>query len=563
MASQEINKPRFKYCIVPQCKTTTVTAPDKLFLSVPSGNIRKKWFKAMRRRDPTSLTSHLFICEDHFNLEEDVQDWMRYKIGKEVNLSFNLKIKPNVLPHKFDCQPDRQRAHTLIERPLVAKRRKMNIMKDIFESGQSSAEPMLQPTDEIEIPDQENEINLVQTPELEIVGSFIEIVTTDPSVEQDDPTSCENVSAQILDSVFVTTDQSVDQDEPISCENISDQILDSVLPIDLLVEQDQPLTPVDLSELITEIDVKNVACQVKIPCRNKKIQVQVLPDTKKKQTQTFIEVKNQATSTDHIEFKDQGTSTEIARTRTRCDSLSSTFSEISDVLPPTEMDSTFNVDDMSGGTSDEAQRMYNKVLDTIATMEKKPRIYLGLDPANLKLIELLQKGCNCSKLHIFMALRKVRLDENLEVLGDHFALSKSRVSRILKTALPNVAVFLKSHIFWPDKEVIKRNLPIAFRANFSNVQSIIDCFEIQIEKPSDPTFQALTWSDYKKCNTLKYLISSTPDGFINFISKGYGGRASDVQIVEDSKYLEMLKPNMCVMADRGFKSLDAVLVKAQ
>lgn len=120
---------------------------------------------------------------------------------------------------------------------------------------------MLQPADEIEISDQEDEINLVQTPEVEIVGSFIEIVTTDPSVEPDEPTSCENISDQILDSVFVT-DPSVDQDEPISCENISDQILDSVVPTDLSVEQDQPLTHVDLSELITEIDVTNVACQV-------------------------------------------------------------------------------------------------------------------------------------------------------------------------------------------------------------------------------------------------------------------------------------------------------------
>jgi len=37
------------------------------------------------------------------------------------------------------------------------------------------------------------------------------------------------------------------------------------------------------------------------------------------------------------------------------------------------------------------------------------------------------------------------------------------------------------------------------------VQSFIDCLEIKIPKPSDPTKQALTGSDYKKCNTLKYL----------------------------------------------------------
>ncbi|XP_060882127.1 uncharacterized protein LOC132953807 [Metopolophium dirhodum] len=96
---------------------------------------------------------------------------------------------------------------------------------------------------------------------------------------------------------------------------------------------------------------------------------------------------------------------------------------------------------------------------------------------------------------------------------------------------------------------------------YSDVQSIIDCLEIEIPKPSNPIEQSLTWSDYKKCNTLKYLISSTPDGFINFISEGYGGRSSDALLVEKSGYLECLPENCTVMADRGFKSIDFMLEK--
>lgn len=73
-------------------------------------------------------------------------------------------------------------------------------------------------------------------------------------------------------------------------------------------------------------------------------------------------------------------------------------------------------------------------------------------------------------------------------------------------------------------------MPIPFR-RYSSIQSIIDCLEIEIPKPSDPIKQSLTWSEYKKCNRLKYLISSTPDGFINFVS-GFNGRCSDVLIVK-------------------------------
>lgn len=89
----------------------------------------------------------------------------------------------------------------------------------------------------------------------------------------------------------------------------------------------------------------------------------------------------------------------------------------------------------------------------------------------------------------------------------------------------------------------------------AKVISIIDCLEIQIEKPSNPVHQSLTWSQYKNCNTIKYLISCNPDGLVNYISQSYGGRVTDVTIVEDCGYLHKLTPGSHVMADRGFKNI--------
>ncbi|CAG5041675.1 unnamed protein product [Parnassius apollo] len=93
--------------------------------------------------------------------------------------------------------------------------------------------------------------------------------------------------------------------------------------------------------------------------------------------------------------------------------------------------------------------------------------------------------------------------------------------------------------------------------DYSNVQSIIDCFEIEIEKPNKPVEQSATWLQYKNCNTIKYLISANPDGFITFISKGYTGRITDVKLVEKSGFLDIVKPNSVVLADRGFKHLES------
>ena len=78
--------------------------------------------------------------------------------------------------------------------------------------------------------------------------------------------------------------------------------------------------------------------------------------------------------------------------------------------------------------------------------------------------------------------------------------------------------------------------------------SIINCLEIEI--PTKALHQALIWSNYKKTNTLKYLISSTPDGLINFISEGFGGRITDKEIIEATNFLNIL-PNNC-----GWNRLD-------
>ncbi|CAH2104027.1 unnamed protein product [Euphydryas editha] len=75
----------------------------------------------------------------------------------------------------------------------------------------------------------------------------------------------------------------------------------------------------------------------------------------------------------------------------------------------------------------------------------------------------------------------------------------------------------------------------------------------------DAFHQALTWSEYKKGNTVKYLISCTPNGLVNYVSQGFGGRTSDVTIVENCNFLKGLQQGTCILADRGFKHLEQIL----
>ncbi|GFW42851.1 uncharacterized protein TNCV_1212581 [Trichonephila clavipes] len=70
--------------------------------------------------------------------------------------------------------------------------------------------------------------------------------------------------------------------------------------------------------------------------------------------------------------------------------------------------------------------------------------------------------------------------------------------------------------------------------------------------------RALTFSQYKSHNTVKFLIACTPLGKVSFVSKLYGGRTSDKQIIQLSGFLEQIRPGDVIFADRGFPVKDLV-----
>jgi len=99
-------------------------------------------------------------------------------------------------------------------------------------------------------------------------------------------------------------------------------------------------------------------------------------------------------------------------------------------------------------------------------------------------------------------------------------------------------------------------MPNVFKQNFGSV--IIDCFEVFINRPSSLLARAITWSNYKHQNTVKFLIGVTPQGVISFISKAWGGRVSDKHLTENCGMLEKLTTGDIVLADRGFDIADSV-----
>ena len=108
-------------------------------------------------------------------------------------------------------------------------------------------------------------------------------------------------------------------------------------------------------------------------------------------------------------------------------------------------------------------------------------------------------------------------------------------------------------MYWPDREDVQRYYPQCFQ-KYKNVIGIIDCTDCgKGPKPNHST--------YKPRNTWKKVIGITSAGTILFISKSYGGCASDQFITGDCHVLDKLQYSDNLMADKGFSFIDLLISK--
>ncbi len=167
-----------------------------------------------------------------------------------------------------------------------------------------------------------------------------------------------------------------------------------------------------------------------------------------------------------------------------------------------------------------------------------------------------QSKKNCLSLssedQILLVLMKLRLGLLHLDLAERFNVSSATVSKIYRLWIPALATYLQQLIIWPERGVIRQNMPASFKRKFRDCICIIDCTEIFIERPRNLTARAQTWSSYKHNNTCKYLIGISPAGAVMFLSHGWGGRVSDKQITVESSFLDKVTIGDCIMADRGF-----------
>lgn len=160
----------------------------------------------------------------------------------------------------------------------------------------------------------------------------------------------------------------------------------------------------------------------------------------------------------------------------------------------------------------------------------------------------------------FLTLVRLRLGLTEVDLACRFKIAQSTVSILLRTWIPFLAKEFQVFIHWPSKDQARKSLPKCFE-KYPNTIGIIDCTEGAIEKPSMAKAQAQTYSTYKSKNTWKKLLCIVPCGTISFVSKAYGGSASDRFITEHCGILDKVNPGDSLMADKGFNIGDLLVGK--
>ena len=143
----------------------------------------------------------------------------------------------------------------------------------------------------------------------------------------------------------------------------------------------------------------------------------------------------------------------------------------------------------------------------------------------------IKKGKLLNPFEKFMlCMMQLRLGISVIDSADRFQISKTTTADTFLDVLNILYEKISPLIIWPEQPELQTSMPMCFRNKFGcKITTIIDCFELFIDRPTNLTARNLTWSNYKSHNTGKYLIGITPQGTICFISKGWGGRASDTK----------------------------------
>lgn len=157
--------------------------------------------------------------------------------------------------------------------------------------------------------------------------------------------------------------------------------------------------------------------------------------------------------------------------------------------------------------------------------------------------------------NLLITLMKLKTGLTFTALAVLFNIHRTTAHRAFVKHLNQLNILLKKFVYWPSKATVRLTLPKAFKQHYPETRVIIDCTEVNTEVPPEVKQRVLMYSEYKHHHTVKFMVGCTPNGFIRFVSKCYGGRAGNCFITNDCGIVDLIEPGDVVLADKGFPQI--------
>jgi hypothetical protein len=173
-----------------------------------------------------------------------------------------------------------------------------------------------------------------------------------------------------------------------------------------------------------------------------------------------------------------------------------------------------------------------------------------------ELVETFYPTTRCRRLliqdRVLLVFMKLKMAIKFNVLAIFFQIANSTCRETFNEYVQYISNVLKPCIVWPSMEECRSNTPKCF-LKYKQVRGIFDYMEIPVQKAKCRCCRIKTYSTYRSRQTLKFMTCVSPGGLITFISSGYGGRASDKAIFEQSGVINKFQPHIDhIMVDKGF-----------
>lgn len=189
-----------------------------------------------------------------------------------------------------------------------------------------------------------------------------------------------------------------------------------------------------------------------------------------------------------------------------------------------------------------------------------PTLFLGLRRNRIFLVNSLAQSFELNQRDIILTLRKIKLNEHNARLASVFGLTDGEVEILFRTSVPKIADCLRNFIVWPDDITMKLNVPINLRQHFNKIHLILNYLVVKVRQNAVKHLsQAQMESSYcelDQCYKLKYLVASTLDGCVCFVSRGFGIQTDDEAVLAQSGFLTKFKTNTNLIAGKNFHNFE-------